>query len=187
MNCEELIESLWQEAEKKIVAIIRETGEEETRINKEALLRINRLREDSQQRCLAASEKRTEETLSEAKKKARLINIAEDVRLSERLYRISHASLRMLRNRDYQSSFSIISKELPPLGWKTVRVNSEDAGIAQEHFPEAGIITDNRISGGMDVMTDDGKIRVINTLEKRLERAWEDILPHIMKEFYGTV
>ena len=105
MNCEELIESLWQEAEKKIGAIIRETGEEETRIAKEALLRISRLREDSQQRCFAASGKRTEETLSEAEKKARLISIAEDLRLSERLYRISHASLRKLRDRDYQGSF----------------------------------------------------------------------------------
>ncbi len=74
MNCEELIESLWQEAEKKIAAIIRETDEEEARINKEALLRISRLREDSQQRCSSASGKRTEETLSEAEKKARLDN-----------------------------------------------------------------------------------------------------------------
>jgi vacuolar-type H+-ATPase subunit E/Vma4 len=187
MNCEELIESLWHEAEKKIGAIIRETGEEETRIIKEALLRISLLREDSQQLCSSASRKRTEETLSEAEKKARLINIAEDLRLSERLYMISHSSLRKLRNHDYKGSFRNMATELPPLVWKTVRVNPEDAGIAREHFPEAGIITDDSISGGMDVMTDDGKIRVNNTLEKRLERAWGDILPHIMKEFYGTV
>jgi V/A-type H+-transporting ATPase subunit E len=187
MNCEELIEALWLEAEKKIATIIRETGEVETRINKEALLRINRLREDSQHRCSSASKKRTEETLSEAEKKARLINIAEDLKLAERLYRMSQASLCKLRNRDYQGSFRIMAEELPPLPWMTVRVNPEDAGLAQEHFPEAGIIIDDNISGGMDVMTDDGKIRVINTLEKRLERAWGDILPHIMKEFYGTV
>ena len=187
MNCEELIESLWREAEKKIGSIIRETGEEETRIANEAHLRISRLREDSQQRCSSASRKRTEETLSEAEKKARIINIAADLRLSERLYRISLASLRKLRNSDYQSSFRNMAAELPPLDWKTVRVNPEDAGIAQEHFPEAGIITDNNICGGMDVMTDDGKIRVINTIEKRLERAWGDMLPHIMKEFYEKV
>ena len=187
MNCEELIESLWQEAEKKISAIIRETDEEEARVTKEALLRINRLREDSQLHCSSARRKQTEATLSEAEKKARLINIAEDLMLSGRLYRISRASLRMLRNSDYQGSFRLMLEELPPLDWKTVRVNPEDAGLAQEHFPEAGIIIDDNISGGMDVMTDDGKIRVINTLEKRLERAWGDILPHIMKEFYGTV
>jgi V/A-type H+-transporting ATPase subunit E len=187
VNCEELIGSLWQEAEKKISAIIRETDEEEARVTKEALLRISRLREDSQLHCSSATRKQTEATLSEAEKKARLIHIAEDLRLSERLYRISHASLRMLRNSDYQGSFRIMAEELPPLAWKTVRVNPEDAGLAQEHFPEAGIVTDDSISGGMDVMTDDGKIRIINTLEKRLERAWADILPNIMKGFYDTV
>lgn len=187
MNCEELIESLWQEAEKKIGVIIRETGEEESRINNEALLRINRLREDSQQHCFAASGKRTEEALSEAAKKARLINIAEDLRLAERLYRISHASLHRLRNPDYQTSFRIMAEELPPLDWKTIRVNPEDAVIAREHFPEARIITDDSISGGMDVVTDDDKIRVINTLEKRLEHAWWEILPHILKDLHETI
>ncbi len=187
MDCEELIESLWQEAEKKIGVIVRETGEEETRIVQEALLRVSHLREDIQQRCSSDSRKRTEETLSEAEKKARLINIAEDLRLSERLYRISLASLRKLRNSDYQGSFRLMAEELPPLPWKTVRVNPDDAALAQEHFPEAGVATDESISGGMDVMTKDGKIRVVNTLEKRLERAWGDILPHIMKEFHEAV
>jgi len=187
MNCEELIESLWQEAEKKIAAIGRETEEEESGIVKEALIRISRLREESQQNSSSASGNLTEETLSEAEKKARLINITEDLRLSERLYRISHTSLRRLRDPDYKGSFRLMVEELPPLPWKMVRVNPEDAGLALEHFPEAGIITDDNIAGGVDVMTDDGKIRVINTLEKRLERAWGDILPHIMKEFYGTV
>ena len=187
MDCEELIDSLWKEAEKKISAITRETGEEEIRIAGEALLRISRLREDGQLRCSSAAIKRSEETLSEAEKKARLINIQEDLRLSERLYRISRASLRMLRDKDYQGSFRLMAGELTPRDWKTVWVNPEDAGLAQEHFPEAGIVTDDSISGGMDVMTDNGKVRVINTFEKRLERAWADILPHIMKEFNGTV
>jgi len=187
VNCEELIGSLWQEAEKKIAAILRDTGEEETRIVEDALLRIRRLREESQELCSSVSGKRTEEILSEAEKKARLVTIAEDARLSERLYRISQASLRELRKRDYQGSFRNMASELPPLDWKTVRVNPEDAGIAREYFPEAGIITDDSISGGMDVMTEDAKIRVINTLEKRLQRAWGDILPHIMKEFHETV
>ena len=187
MNCEELIGSLWEGAEKKIGAIIREADEEEARIAGEALLSIGRLREESQQRCSSVSRKRTEEAIAGAEKKARLMNIAEDLRLSERLYRISRSSLRMLMDRDYQGYFRLMADELPELDWKTVRVNPEDAQLAQEHFPEAGIITDDSISGGMDVMTAGGSIRVINTFEKRLERAWGDILPDMMKEFYGTV
>jgi vacuolar-type H+-ATPase subunit E/Vma4 len=187
VNCEELIASLWQEAEKKIGAIIRETGEEESKIEKEARLRISRLREESQQRCSSASRKRIAEVISEAEKKARLIKITEDLRLSERLYRISHASLSRLRNREYEGFFKDMAAELPPLPWKTVRVNHEDTGIARKYFPGAEIITDEGISGGMDVMTGDGKFRVINTFEKRLERAWGDIFPHLMKEDYETL
>lgn len=187
MNCEELIGSLWQEAEKKIAAISRETEEEETRIVKEALLKINRLQEESQQHCSSASGKRTEETLSEARRNARLINIKADLRLSERLYRISQSSLCELRNHAYRDYFRLMAEELPPLEWKTVRINPEDAGLALSHFTKAEIMADDSISGGMDVMTDNEKIRVINTLEKRLERAWVDILPHIMKEFHETV
>jgi hypothetical protein len=36
-------------------------------------------------------------------------------------------------------------------------------------------------------MTDGGKIRVINTFEKRLERAWVDMLPGLLKETYDVI
>jgi vacuolar-type H+-ATPase subunit E/Vma4 len=187
MDCEELLEALRQEAEKKIAVIIREAAEEETRIVNEALLKISRLREDSQRLCSSVSGKRTADILSEREKKARLLNIAGELTLSARLYRISQASLSNLRNRDHEGVFRNLAEELPPLDWKAVRVNPGDAGIAREHFPEAGVIPDDSISGGMEVMTADGKIRVINTFEKRLERVWGDVLPNIMKEIHETV
>jgi vacuolar-type H+-ATPase subunit E/Vma4 len=30
-------------------------------------------------------------------------------------------------------------------------------------------------------------VRVANTFEKRLERAWEEMLPEIMKEVYAAI
>ena len=66
-------------------------------------------------------------------------------------------------------------------------MNPDDAGSAQISFPGADIIPDERISGGMDVITGDNSVRVINTLEKRLDRAWDDILPDLMKEYYEAV
>lgn len=80
-----------------------------------------------------------------------------------------------------------MAAELPLLSWKTVRVNPEDSEIAGRHFPGAEIITDAAVSGGMDTMSGDGKIRVINTLEKRLERAWEDIATDLLKEDYENL
>jgi vacuolar-type H+-ATPase subunit E/Vma4 len=95
MNCEQLIETLWQEAEKKIAAIVRETDEEETRISKETILRISRLREDSQQRCSSDSGKHAGEILSEAEKSPTAKHY-EDLRLSERLYQDIPSFLRDL-------------------------------------------------------------------------------------------
>jgi V/A-type H+-transporting ATPase subunit E len=186
MNYEELIESLWQEAEKKIETMIQETSEEESKIEKETMLTLSCIRDDSQQHCSSESAKRAEEILAEAEKNARMISIEANIRLAERLYRMSCSSLAGLRKQGDQEIFRNMTSELPLLPWKSVRVNPEDSGIAGEHFPGAEIITDKRITGGMDVTTGDGKIRVINTFEKRLERAWEDIIPDLMKGDYET-
>ena len=40
------------------------------------------------------------------------------------------------------------------------------------------------ITGGMDAETADGAIRVVNTFEKRIERAWADLLPLLIKDVY---
>jgi V/A-type H+-transporting ATPase subunit E len=187
MNYEELIESLWQEAEKKIETMIRETSEEESKIEKEAMLTLSRIRDDGQQHSSYESAKRIEEILAEAEKNSRMISIEANIRLAERLYSTSCASLPGLRQQRYREIFMSMTSELPMLPWKIVRVNPEDSGIAAEQFPNAEIIADERITGGMDATTGDGKVRVINTFEKRLERAWEDIIPDLLKKDYETV
>jgi V/A-type H+-transporting ATPase subunit E len=34
----------------------------------------------------------------------------------------------------------------------------------------------------MEALADEGRIRVINTLEKRLERGWPELLPVLIEE-----
>ena len=187
MNGQELIASIWQESEKKIRAMIQESDEAETRIEQDVMQALSRIRDEGQQHCSSASAKRTEEILGEAEKRARMMNIEANMLLAERLYRISCSSLRSLREQRYQEIFRHMAEELPLLPWKSVRVNPEDSGIAEQYFSGAEIITDELITGGMDVTTSDGNIRVINTFEKRLERAWEDIIPDLLKKDYETV
>jgi vacuolar-type H+-ATPase subunit E/Vma4 len=38
------------------------------------------------------------------------------------------------------------------------------------------------ITGGLETISTEGEVRVVNTFEKRLERMWEEMLPEIMKE-----
>ena len=49
-------------------------------------------------------------------------------------------------------------------------------------FPQAEIETDDSIRGGFEASADDGKYRVINVLEKRLEKGWPLVLPELLKE-----
>jgi V/A-type H+-transporting ATPase subunit E len=39
----------------------------------------------------------------------------------------------------------------------------------------------------VDATAEGGAIRVVNTLEKRLERAWREMLPLLIKDVYQEV
>lgn len=187
MNCEELIESLWRKAEENIALIAQDANVDAERIKSDMHLKINHIREESQRLCSSEAEKRTHDVLAEAEKKAQTMCISGIRLLSDRLYRIACSALPLLRNQDYQRTFRNLAAEMPPLAWKTVRVNTDDVEAVREHFPEAEIVADPEISGGIDAETENGKIRVINTFNKRLERAWEEIIPNLIKEDYETL
>jgi vacuolar-type H+-ATPase subunit E/Vma4 len=187
MDCESLIESLWRDGEKKIQEIEAETKEEVDRIETEISLKITALKENCDKNVFSDSEKRAEDILAEAEQRAALIGISTSRELSVRLYQLARGSLLLLRNERYGDVFTALAAELPSLPWKSVRVNPGDAGIARQCFPGAEIVVDEAISGGMDVMTADGKIRIISTFEKRLERAWEEMISDLLQEAYETL
>lgn len=187
MDCDELIKSLRTRAEEKIQTIQREAKEEAALIQQEIELKIRSLREEYENTVTAESAKRAGHILSDAQNRVRLLTISNNRKLSDRLYRLTRSSLGLLRKEEYPNVFNALALELPPLSWTSVTVNPEDAAIARTSFPGAEIIPDENISGGVDATTGENKVRVINTLEKRLERAWEDIIPDLIKEYYETV
>ncbi len=187
MGCKELIESLRAAADEKIKALRREVEQEAGKVGAETARKLEELRAAySRQRSSTAAEKAAK-ILSEANTAARLIRLSAEKALSERLYSLAVESLHLLRNAGYRDVFAAFASELPRLPWKAVRVNPEDIGRAKEHFPGAEIISDKHITGGLDVTTEGGKIRVINTFEKRLERAWEEMLPGLLRDVYEEV
>lgn len=187
MDCESLIESLWRDGEKKIQEIEAETKEQLDRIEAEISLKIAAIKETCDKNACSDSAKRTGDILSDAEQRAALIGISASRELSDRLYQLARSSLMLLRNGRYGNVFTALAAELPPLPWKSVRVNPGDADIAQQCFPNAEIVTDDTISGGMDVRTPDGKVRIINTFEKRLERAWEEMSSDLLQEDYEAL
>jgi vacuolar-type H+-ATPase subunit E/Vma4 len=56
--------------------------------------------------------------------------------------------------------------------------------MAETHLPDSKIIPDYKITGGLEVFRENRKQHIINTFEKRLERAWEEILPFLIIDTY---
>jgi V/A-type H+/Na+-transporting ATPase subunit E len=93
---------------------------------------------------------------------------------------VARAFLAELRDNGDAELFAALEAELLPCQWETVRVNPADAELAEVRFPGARIETDGGITGGLEVAADGGRVRIDNTLEKRLERGWPELLPRLM-------
>jgi V/A-type H+-transporting ATPase subunit E len=180
MGCEELIGSLKKEAEEKVRQIRREAEEEAAKIRTAASLRLEALRQDTVSKRSAGEE--AAKVLLEAEKKVRMIRLTADDKLSARLFSLAAASLSRLRGEGYDDLFGKCVSVLPPLAWQTVKVNPADKALAKKYFPEAVILPDSSITGGLEVEADSGRMRIINTLDKRLEKAWTQMLPDLLRD-----
>ena len=182
MGYEDLLNALRRDGEKQSGLIRQEAEAEAVRLREEAAAGRAWFRqkfEQEQARVIAAE---CSAILAEAERTARRIRLAEAGKEAERLYRLALRILPRLRERDYPKMFSRLAAELPPAPWETVRVNPADAEIAGYLFPAARIEPDTAVCGGMEALAEGGRIQVINTLEKRLERGWPDLLPDLLEE-----
>ncbi len=185
MSSKELIESLRKVCDEKTRSIWKEAEAEAEKIRAEVARKLDRLREETARIEAVGATEKIAQAVSEANNEARRLRLSVEKALSDRLFSFAASSLSRLRNERYPHVFETLARELPPLLWQSVRVNPEDIDLAKKYFPAAEIIPDKTIVGGMDAMTDAGKVRVINTFEKRLERAWvEDMLPGLIEDCY---
>ena len=182
MGYQELIDSLRTEGEKKAQAIRAETRAEADKITSETAGKIKQLREEFREKETALIMKQENDVLSAAENRARSIRLSAEESLSARLFELAGSMLHELRDARYTAVFASLVKELPPSAWIEALVNQDDASMTLVHFPGIHIIGDNRISGGIDVSAENSRQRIINTFEKRLERAWEEILSSLIYE-----
>lgn len=182
MGSEELLAALRKEGDRKSEAIRAEAESAARRLTEEAaqqqaLTRDRYARE--QAKGLAAVQR---SLLVEAEHAARLVRLASYEKLAQRLWQLALALLPTLRDDDYPALFARLAAELPPRDWKQVRVNPADLERAQGLFPKARLEPDRGISGGLVAWAQGEEMQVVDTLEKRLERAWPELLPLILKE-----
>jgi len=187
VGCQELVEALRSAAAARIQAVWREAEEEGGKIREEVRERIRKLSESDVKAFSSESLTECDKIVLLAARQARMKNLSSQKALSDRLYMHAMSRLSLLRNEDYEKVFRGIADEFPRLPWQTVKVNPRDQHIARDYFPNSIIMADEHIAGGAEALTEAGKLRIINTFEKRLERAWADILPSLLKDVFDEV
>lgn len=187
MGSRELIEALRREGEDKVHSIWQEAEAEAGRIRRDSSGRISQIRDNCIRAQSRAVGEQDETILLEADRRARMIRLSAEKELSERLHTAAINALALLREKRYPAVFDALVHELPPYHWQIVRVNPHDEEKTREYFPDSEIICDGSITAGLDVMEKEGRIRVVNTFEKRLENAWIEILPGLIRDIYREI
>jgi vacuolar-type H+-ATPase subunit E/Vma4 len=177
MGYRELIASLRIEGEEKMKTIRDNARAEAEELQARAAKKIGQLRKEYKVKEDEIGKAQEDDVLSKARNKARIIKLESEKSLSDRLLRLALPCLPELRNDRYEAVFALMKKELPETLWEEVIVNPEDVHIARTLFPGSEITSDDGIAGGLEVLRESRKQHIINTFEKRLERAWENILP----------
>jgi vacuolar-type H+-ATPase subunit E/Vma4 len=187
MSHQELIASLRKGAEEKIKAIREESRAGIEIIRAKASEEIKEKRDEYRRKEVKAVLEHERNTISEAEREGALLRLSAEKTMADRLRSLSLMNLHKLRDERYPSLFLSLVKELPPCEWEKVKVNAEDINIARENFPDAEIIPDDSITGGLEVLAEAGAIHIINTLEKRVENIFGDLLPLMVKEIYKEI
>lgn len=186
MGQRELMAALRQGAEAEIAALWQRTEQEAQRLRDQAQQQQRALEAE----LLSAAEQQgaREAAIREqlALRQQRSLRLEAEAALAERLLRLARELLPQLRGRD-EPIFTALAAELPPAPWGSLRVHPDDLPLARQLFAAVEIAGDPRISGGLEAETVDGGLRVVNTLEKRLQRLWPQLLPELRKEVYALL
>jgi vacuolar-type H+-ATPase subunit E/Vma4 len=177
-----LIESLRRAGDEKIRLVKQEAEREAESLRACLGARLEDLRKRQAGEFAVVAAEAERRAFADAGNRARSLRLDAEQALAGRLLCIAQASLSRLREGAYAAVFEKLALELPSLPWKLVRVNPADVDLARGYFPDAELVANESITGGMDAATGDGALRVINTFEKRLERAWGELLPVLMKD-----
>jgi len=187
MGCKELIEALRAAASERVNAVWSEASAEADIARAACAQKIDQTKEEAGRIMAAKVDLIRSQALLEMRSKERSLRLVADRKLADLLYSIAASRLRMVRNREYDAVFQALVQELPQFTWGSVKVHPDDVERARTFFSNAKIFATETISGGLEATSDDGLVTVVNTCEKRLERAWEGMLPEMIKEAaHGT-
>ena len=182
MTYEALITELRRQGEAEKQAIWRAVEAEAAAYRRNAEQRRASEQDAAEEERRLAAEARAREIRLAAEQEGRQRQGQAEIELAERLYHLARRVMPVLQDEVRGEMFVRLARELPARMWERVHVNPSDLAWAREFFPQAEVVADGDITGGVEALDREGGLRVINTLEKRLERGWPLILPGIFAE-----
>lgn len=165
------IHDIWRQVEKQAEVLRSETSAELDRQQRAEKMRL--------ETDIAAV---LEAARADARQKAQRQLLLAENRLVERLKLLARPIIEKLAIQGGQELFMALVDEIPEHNWCRVLVNPRDLELARSSFPSAEIVPTEEISGGLKVDNQESRIIIVNSLEKRLEHLWPELLPDIFKE-----
>lgn len=182
MGRELLISDLRAKGEEQVATLWRQAREEAERFRLESerdlAAQLGR-RESAELEAVQAVHRRR--AMAAHRRSAAITTRAEQA-LSDRLYALARTQLGQAGVGERAAWLAGLAAELPAAAWARVRVNPADAAAARALFPQAEIVADPAIPGGLEVSTADESVCIDNTLNTRLARAWSLLVPELLRE-----
>ena len=182
MTREGLIEALRRKATDDVEGLWRDTHAEGDALRAAAKQEVESERAALAAQTAAAGRRAALAGHAAAERKARDEHMRVVGELGERLYALARDELRTLGAQGAEALLTALAAELPSYEWQRVRVRPADVSVAQRLFPNAAVEGEPAIAGGLSAEADQGRVEVDNTLEARLDSAWPDLLPELVRD-----
>ena len=183
MGQQELEAALRRDGENQARAIWQSAEAEAEQLRHDTAQALNLQRESAAARREVEIAALHEAALARARKQAQNRRLTAENHLAQRLKNLATGLLEELSLAGGEQLFNDLAAELPAYPWQRIKVHRRDQALARTTFPAAEVLASEGISAGLEVQSDDGRIQIINTLEKRLEHLWSELLPELLKEF----
>jgi len=173
--------ALQHQGEEQIRAFWKTAEEQVAKRRQELKVEQEKLRSAADRQLQAEVARRRNSLLSEAQTRAMANRLHAEADLDERLQELASQVLVELAANNREALWRALCAELPPAKWRKIELSQADRFLAAQDFPQAEIALDDTLAGGLIVTGCDGGVKVDNSLDCRLRRAWPDLLPQLMK------
>ncbi len=191
-----LQEKLIENAKKEAEEIIRKAEEEARKIIENAEKEYEEKVEKVKEKIISDAKRRAEEIIVDAKIRARMILAEEKKNIVEQVFRRVEEIVKSGRFNRRESLYNLLKESISEIALSNIRVivSREDEKLVKElkkqlekelNVKIVEIKVTNSISGGVIVESLDGRIRIDNSYEERLESARSKLAPLIVKEVLG--